>query len=88
MGRRLWLRPPADHAQRAVWMRAHPFEWLEVSTYPATYSAQRIARAIRSGDRVAVSRHYGPAGAFETRTTSTEGGTTVHARFIGEAVNG
>ncbi|MZF56892.1 hypothetical protein GTX53_24190 [Streptomyces sp. SID5594] len=88
MGRRLRRRPPANHAQRAEWMRTHPFEWLEVSTYPATYSAHVTARAIRTGDRVEMARHYGPAGAFETRTTTTEGGTTVHARFIGKAVNG
>ncbi|MDW4900612.1 hypothetical protein RB625_19575 [Streptomyces californicus] len=81
-------RPHANHAQASAWMRKHPFEWLEVSTYPAAYSAHTTARAIKTGDRVAVSRHYGPAGAFETRTTTTEGGTTVHARFIGEAVNG
>lgn len=88
MGRRLRRRPLADHAQRAAWMRTHPFQWLEISTYPATYSAHTVARGIKTGDRIEYARHYGPAGAFETRTTTTEGGTTVHARFIGEAVNG
>ncbi|MFW3473604.1 hypothetical protein ACN24M_20290 [Streptomyces microflavus] len=88
MARRLRRRPPANHAQRAEWMRKHPFEWLEVSTYPATYTAHSIALAIKGGGQVSIARFYGPAGAFETRTTTTEGGTTVHARFIGEAVNG
>lgn len=88
MGRRLWRRPPTNHADQAAWMKAHPFEWLDVSTYPAAYTAQRVARDIKNGDRATVSRHYGPAGAFETRTTTTEQGTTVHARFIGKAING
>ena len=72
------------HADKAAWMRDHRFEWLEIATYPAAYSANCATHGIRGGaptNRIA--RHYGPAGAFETRTETTDQGTTVHARYIG-----
>lgn len=77
-------RTPTRHAQKSAWMRTNPFAWLEVATYPATYTAVAAASAIGGGtDGMHIARHYGPAGAFETRTTTVDDGTTIHARYVG-----
>jgi hypothetical protein len=80
MPRRL-KRPTADHAMRAADMRRHPRVWIEVGTYNSRQSAESTAGHIRRGEHL---RHYGPPGAFETRTAPTEHGHTLYARYIGD----
>lgn len=80
----LGRRTPTRHADKAAWMRERPFVWLEIATYPAAYSAKNAERGIRGTTNTnKLTRYYGPAGAFETRTETADMGTTVHARYIG-----
>ncbi|MFD5058221.1 hypothetical protein [Streptomyces sp. NPDC058394] len=83
MGRR-GRRAGARHADKAAWMREHPLKWLEITTYgSANAAAGAVAGITRNAPGSLIARFYGPAGAFETQTTKTDMGTTVHARYIG-----
>lgn len=65
-------------------MREHPAQWLEITTYPASYTAYSAAYEItRGGTSVRIGQHYDPPGTFEARTETTDEGTAVQARYIG-----
>lgn len=75
-------RPVANHRLRADDCRRHPRVWIEIGTYGSRYSAIATARHIRIGEHIPC---YFPAGAYETRTTpANDGTTTLYARYIGE----
>jgi hypothetical protein len=71
-------RDPIRHQPIADACRQAPGEWREVGPYPARYSAQSTARAIR----VAQLPAYKPAGSFDSEVrTGPAGDPTVWARY-------
>lgn len=78
-------RPYVDHAATAAALRAQPRVWLVVGEYRNSITAKGVARMIRTGrsDGVRkIGRHYQPAGQYETRTTLTDDGTLLEARYL------
>lgn len=77
-----WKRLPlANHRLRADDMRRHPGMWIEVGSYLSRQTAENVAWRVRTAYRWA---YYEPAGAFETRTTPADDGTTtLYARYTG-----
>ncbi|MFI2632578.1 hypothetical protein ACH5A2_19600 [Streptomyces collinus] len=83
---RLARRPRADHRHTAEEARRRPGAWVTVGEYRNAASASDLAYRIRSGcdiGRVAYGTPYEPAGAFESRTSRTEDGTLLEARYTG-----
>jgi hypothetical protein len=67
------------HQPIADGLRALPYQWGQVSDYPALYTALTVARNIRTGRYPAY-----PAGDFEAEIrTGDEGEPIVYARYIG-----
>lgn len=82
-GRCAVKRPHRVHGPIAEGLRALPGQWGEVGPYPARYSAQSTAQAIRKGELPA----YQPSGSFDAEVRSgAEGEPTVWARFVGAEV--
>lgn len=78
-------QPRVDHKAVGEALRANPGVWMKVGEYRNANSADDAVRYIRYG-RInrprAISRWYQPAGQYETRTSLTEGGTLVEARYL------
>ncbi|MET8978506.1 hypothetical protein ABZX85_23100 [Streptomyces sp. NPDC004539] len=77
---------PVDHRSVASRLRAQPGVWLPVGEYRNSISADGVARYIRTAfvnKPGAIGRWYRPAGAYESRTSLTEDGTLVEARYVG-----
>lgn len=72
--------PHTSHAKVAAQLRAHPGVWMQVSVYRTAYTANGIARRIRTAYRQPA---YEPAGAYEARVQQVEDGTAVLARWLG-----
>lgn len=79
-------RRNVSHKAVAERCRQQPGEWLKVGDYANDLTAYGIVRAIVKGHGSVIA--YLPAGSFEGRSEQTETGTTVHARYVGPAVEG
>ncbi|MFJ8049866.1 hypothetical protein [Streptomyces luteogriseus] len=86
---RLARRPRADHRHTAEEARRRPGTWVTVGEYRNTTSAQDLASRISSGYPIGnpvYGTPYWPAGDFESRTSRTEDGTLLEARYTGGGV--
>ncbi|WP_338683841.1 hypothetical protein QD712_25550 [Streptomyces acidiscabies] len=76
-----------DHKTVGEALRAQPGTWLTVGEYRNRGSADSVAHWIRvgrGGGTYQIGRWYQPVGAYETRTTLTDDGTLLEARYLGE----
>jgi len=79
-------RPHVDHPATAARLRTCAGVWQAVGEYRSTSSSEGIVRYIRSGRQRQSHRSpspYAPAGAFEARSSLTEFGVLVEARYVG-----
>lgn len=76
-------KTPGDHKRIAAELRAAPGQWLTAGIYASRATGRTVASSIRRA--TGTYSTYSPAGHFEARDVTGPDGTTVQARYIGDA---
>lgn len=66
-------------------LKSNPGRWARLREYD--HASYNTAQAFASLIRLGRSPVYAPAGAFEARSVSVEGGYAVYARYVGEVAS-
>lgn len=75
-------RPLVNHLAAADGLREMPGLWLPVGQYASAYSAEDMARQVKTGRLMA----YAPAGSFDARVEYVDGEATLVVAYLGEPV--
>lgn len=77
-------RKYANHRASAKMCRAHPGEWVYVTTYPSLAVARSMVSTIRGGSSNHRIDAYEPGGDFDGKHEMADDGWDVYAMYLGD----